>query len=91
MFKNLFSKEGWRSTVTVIIQVVLVVLTMFGVFTADEKNATLDAWGRLADAIQTGSFPAIAFGAVSLVQQVLLAINSDPKKPKEPKAVKPAK
>ncbi len=95
MFKNLFSKDGIWTTLTVLVQIILVILTMTGVFTGEEKENVLDAWQKLADAVQTGTFPAIAFGVVSLIQQILLATVKDPKKEKpalpEPAKVEPAK
>jgi flagellar biosynthesis protein FlhB len=79
MFKNLFSKTGWVTTLSVVVQVVLVALAMFGVFTPEEKENIQGAWNNFATALQSGGGFPIAFGAITVIQQLMLALAKDPK------------
>jgi flagellar biosynthesis protein FlhB len=87
MFKNIFSKEGIWTTLTVVIQIVLVALSAFGVFTKDESENIQGAWANFVSAIGSGGFFPIAFSVITVIQQVMLALAKDPaKEPLKPLA-----
>jgi len=75
----MFSKEKIWTTLSAIVGFVLFALVLFGVITADEKNALKEAWDALMAVIPGGDFTAIVGVVLLLIQQIVMVVVKDPK------------
>ena len=78
----MFAKEKIWTTISSIVGFVLMSLVLFGVITADEKNALKEAWEAVVGSIPGGDWTVIVTGVLFLIQQVVMIFVKDPKLPK---------
>jgi isopentenyl diphosphate isomerase/L-lactate dehydrogenase-like FMN-dependent dehydrogenase len=75
----MFNKEKIWTTLSAIVGFVLLALVLFGIITADEKNALKTAWDAVVAAIPGGDWTVVASLVLVLVQQIVLIFVKDPK------------
>lgn len=75
----MFSKDKIWTTISSIVGFVLMVLVLFGVISADQKQALHDAWQSIVAAIPGGDWTVITGLVLVLLQQIVLIFTKDPK------------